>query len=644
MSMHGCHTLLGRAVAVGGSLALLAGGLVLGPGSGGALAAPASPIASWGVNSQGELGIGSTTASVAAVSVLTSGALAGRTVVQVAAGVEHACAVASDGALACWGDNSSGQVGNGGGADVLAPVLVNGGSLAGKSVIQVSAGLSHTCALTSDGVLSCWGRDTEGQLGNGVAAGTAVPGAVFTGGVLAGKALTQVSVGGRGTCAVASGAAYCWGDNTKGQVGDGTTLSRDVPVAVYTGLPPLTGFLNGRTVTQVSVGGQYACARTADGGLGCWGMNTNRQLGVASASFCGLDSCALVPQAVAGGAIPGSGVLAGQTVAQVSAGWWWTCALTGAGAGVCWGDNTVGGVGDGTTTNRPTPVFVSTPPGNALAGKALTQISTGVRAVCARASDGTLACWGLDNVGQLGVPAPSTCFGVPCSTVPVSLTGVPGSGVISGGFAQQVSVGGSFGLALVVSTPGAPTAVGATGGDAVATVTWTKPASDGGAAITSYSVERSIDGGATWAAAAGSPVAAPATSLAVPGLVNGVPVTFRVAAANAVGTGPFSSPSVPVVPNATVTAPGPVTLLMAISPKRGKVLVSWSPPVAGSTPTAYQYRLRKSKRGWSAYRTVTGTTVLIKRLTRGARYTIGVRALNSAGVGPVSTRTVRVRR
>lgn len=644
MSTHVGNSIPRRAVARISALALLAAGIALGFTPAPAVAAPGAPIASWGDNGQGQLGVGSTTSSTPAVSVLTTGALAGKTIVQVAAGVEHACAVTSDGALACWGDNTEGQIGNGGGADVLAPLLINGGSLAGKSVTQVSAGLRHTCALTSDGAVSCWGRDAEGQLGNGAAVATTVPGAVFAGGVLAGKTVTQVSAGGRHTCAVAAGGAYCWGENARGQVGDTTTLNRDVPVGVYTGAPPFVGFLSGKTVTQISAGGYATCARTSDGGLGCWGMNQNGQLGVASVGTCGGDACSLVPLAVVGGPLPGSGVLAGQTIAQVSLGYWWTCAITSAGAGTCWGDNTAGGIGDGTMINRPLPVFVATPPGGALAGKTLTQISTGVRSVCARASDGTLACWGHNNLGQLGVPASEVCFGQSCSTVPLSLTGVPGSGVVAGSHALQVSVGGGFAMAIVVSTPGAPTAVTATVGDGTATVTWTPPTSDGGAAITAYSVERSTDGGATWAAAAGSPVAAPATTLALSGLTNGVPITFRVAAANAAGIGSFSAPSVPVVPVVTITKPGPVTGLTAASPRRSRVVLTWAPPIAGSPVTGYQYRWRKSGRGWSAWRSTTGTTATIKALSRGARYTFRVRALNTAGASAASSVTLRVRR
>src|ERR1035438_7848891 len=153
----------------------------------------------------------------------------------ITAGSFHSCAIES-GKAYCWGDNGSGQLGNGSTVGSSVPVAVDtSGVLAGQALTQITAGDASTCALDAAGAAYCWGNNGSGQLGDGgTVSNSSVPVAVDTSGVLAGKTLTQITADGYHTCVLdAVGAAYCWGDNGTGQLGDGgTAFDSSVPVAV----------------------------------------------------------------------------------------------------------------------------------------------------------------------------------------------------------------------------------------------------------------------------------------------------------------------------------------------------------------------------------------------------------------------------
>ncbi len=181
------------------------------------------------------------------VAVNTSGVLAGKTLTQLAAGNAHVCAIDSTGTAYCWGSNGNGQLGINSTTKSLVPVAVStSGVLSGVSIMQITAGYGHTCAAGSSGAAYCWGANGNGQLGNSITTQSLVPVAVSTSGVLSGVSLTQVSAdqGGQYTCALAStGAAYCWGAASYGQLGNGgANSSPGVPVAVTT-----SGVLSGVT-------------------------------------------------------------------------------------------------------------------------------------------------------------------------------------------------------------------------------------------------------------------------------------------------------------------------------------------------------------------------------------------------------------
>ncbi|WP_425577168.1 RCC1 domain-containing protein [Nesterenkonia rhizosphaerae] len=334
----------------------------------------------WGYGYFGALGNGSTTDQTVPVPVDTHGPLAGRTVTSIAAGGRHTCALA-DGQVYCWGDGIRGQLGDGSRTNQTVPVAVDfSGALAGKTVTSIAAGGSHTCAI-ADGQAYCWGSGTNGQLGDGSGTNQTAPVAVDASGALAGKTVTSIAGGGTYTCALADGQPYCWGYGTAGQLGNGSTMSQRVPVAVDT-----SGVLAGKTVTSVSAGSSHACA-VAGGQAYCWGFGGRGRLGNGDTR----DSTVPV-------AVDTSGVLANKTVASVSAGGHHTCAVAG-GQAYCWGQGDAGRLGNGGTGNSTVPVAVDT--SGVLAGKTVTSVSAVFEHTCGVA-EGQAYCWGAGGSGKLG--------------------------------------------------------------------------------------------------------------------------------------------------------------------------------------------------------------------------------------------------
>jgi alpha-tubulin suppressor-like RCC1 family protein len=268
----------------------------------------------WGRNAEGELGNNSTASSSVPVAVTTSGVLAGTVLSQISAGSSSACALSSTGAASCWGGNGSGQLGNSSTASSSVPVAVStSGVLAGKTLTQVSVGTSFACALDYTGTAYCWGHNGEGELGINTTADSHVPAAVSTSGVLSGKIVTQVSAGGTATCALdTGGAAYCWGDNADGDLGNNSTAESNVPVTVST-----SGVLSGKTLIQATAGITFACALDTGGAAYCWGDNSSGQLGNGSTSSSGVP-VPVTAQAILPGAPTGVTAKPGNTTATIS--------------------------------------------------------------------------------------------------------------------------------------------------------------------------------------------------------------------------------------------------------------------------------------------------------------------------------------
>lgn len=270
----------------------------------------------WGQNGSGELGDGSTEPRPEPAPVTDGLGLA-----QVAAGGSHSCGVRSAGQAFCWGDNFAGQLGDGTDEPTrTTPVAVTGDLL--FSSISAGSG-SETCAISTDGEAYCWGTLP------GTTYRTSTPVAVQ-----GESSFSLISVGDRSVCGLSvEGLAYCWGANGAGQLGDGSKETSGSPVAV-------SGDLE---FTDLDVGARHACGVAADEEVYCWGDNSEGQLGVAEE---GGSSTTPIPVA---GDVRFSAVAAGDGH---------TCALDTGGAAYCWGRNSDGQLGDGSTEPRlePTPV------------------------------------------------------------------------------------------------------------------------------------------------------------------------------------------------------------------------------------------------------------------------------------------------
>jgi alpha-tubulin suppressor-like RCC1 family protein len=215
----------------------------------------------WGYNGYGQLGDGTSTDRGEATDVvgLSSGAVA------IDAGLYHTCAVLTTGAAKCWGSNDQQQLGDGATGRKNVPTQVTGLT---SGVTSISSGLYHTCAVLTTGAAKCWGANDYGQLGDASNSYRSVPTDVST----LSANVASISAGWEHTCAhLTTGAAKCWGRNNEGELGDGTNTSRNVPVNVV-------GLSSG--VTSIETGQSlFTCATVAGNNVKCWGYNEWGQLG-----------------------------------------------------------------------------------------------------------------------------------------------------------------------------------------------------------------------------------------------------------------------------------------------------------------------------------------------------------------------------
>lgn len=292
----------------------------------------------------------------------------GSGVLAVSAGDLHTCAVLEGGTVRCWGDNSRGQLGTGDTQPALEPVEVPG---LGDNVVTVATGQAHTCALHAGGQVTCWGANDRLQLGGGSV--TQSLRAVLVEGLPAN--LTALTAGATHTCAsTAAGEAWCWGSNTSGELGDGLSgVDRSSGPVRVEGLPG--------PARALASGGGHTCARIGDGDVACWGSNATGALGDDTA----LDSVR-----------PVRPVRLPPAIRQVRAGWAFTCAVGPEGDVRCWGQNQGGQLGDGTRLHRAAPVRVT-----GLEGEA-EDVAAGMTSACAALRDGRVRCWGGNAQGQLG--------------------------------------------------------------------------------------------------------------------------------------------------------------------------------------------------------------------------------------------------
>lgn len=279
----------------------------------------------WGLNFAGAVGDGSFTTRPAPA--LVAGGLTFR---EVHAGWNHSCGVTMEGTGYCWGRNNLGQIGDGTTVNRNVPTLISGGHV--FTTIAVSLLNDFTCGIDQVGKGWCWGANGSGALGDGTTGPSEHKFQPVA--VLGGHVFRAISTGHSFSCAIdTAGAAWCWGLNVSGSLGDGTQAQRLAPVPVQ----------GGHAFVTVSSGQSHSCALTATGQAWCWGGGSGGRLGHDSIA----DS--FTPVAVAGG----------HTFVSISVGTGQTCGVTGSGAGYCWGHGSNGKLGNGSNDDRWVPHPVS---------------------------------------------------------------------------------------------------------------------------------------------------------------------------------------------------------------------------------------------------------------------------------------------
>lgn len=328
-----------------------------------------------GGNDSGSLGDGTTTERDAPVQTLLP---RGVTLTQESGGDAHTLGLTADGRVLAWGRNANGQLGDGTVVQRATPAYVR--LPKGVTITQVAAGYDHSLALTSDGRVLAWGLNVNGQLGDGTVEQRTMPDFVH---LPKGVKVTHVAGGTFHSLALTSdGRVLAWGDNVFGELGDGTTGNHGTPAFVQ--LP------KGVTATTVEAGrDSQSFAVTSNGRLLAWGHNDIGQLGDGTRAHRTTPVWAGLP--------------ADETVKQVAAGYDHTLALTPDGRILVWGANTSGQLGPGPADIQRVPIENSLP-----TGVTITQVAVGSAHSLALTSDGRVLAWGANVRGQIGDGAVSS--------------------------------------------------------------------------------------------------------------------------------------------------------------------------------------------------------------------------------------------
>jgi len=296
----------------------------------------------------------------------------------IALGWNHTCSITNNKSLKCWGGNGNGQLGDGTIMSRDTPKTINLGY--NVSPKKISTGAYHSCVITKDTrLLKCWGNNSNGQLGDNTTIDRLKPKTINLGNNVYGPVYaTQVALGWFHTCVITSNRLLkCWGRNDYGQLGDGTSDDRYIPTTINLGYDVYP--------KQISSDGYHTCVITSNDLLKCWGDNSNGQLGDNTINTIN----SYTPKTINLGwrVIP----------TQLSLGGYHTCVITSGDSLKCWGNNVYGQLGDGTKSNRNTPKTV-----NLGWWVAPTHLSLGGYHTCVITSDDSLKCWGSNEYGQLG--------------------------------------------------------------------------------------------------------------------------------------------------------------------------------------------------------------------------------------------------
>lgn len=366
----------------------------------------------WGGNASGKVGDG--TSNSWQLPHAVSRALR---VVQISMGGGNTCALSGDGKVYCWGANFMGTLGLGStvgpeqcdfaGPCSRTPIAVSGDRSFSAIYVNRHAGFyQFVCGIASSGATYCWGSNVSGSLGIGTTTGpetcnefnTPLPCSTVPLEVAGGQRFTSLALGDIHACGLtAAGEAYCWGDNSSGELGDGTETDRSTPVAVTGGL----------RFVSLSAGSRHTCGLTSDGTAYCWGFSGGGALGLGA--FTGPDfcqnpdpfgrpfPCSTAPERVTGGL----------TFATIATGGDHTCAVTPEGVAYCWGFNAWGQLGNASTISSAAPVAVT-------GGLTFANLSGGLQHTCGVTTTAIAYCWGSNSNYALGTDdLPLPVLGVP---------------------------------------------------------------------------------------------------------------------------------------------------------------------------------------------------------------------------------------
>ncbi len=358
-----------------------------------------------GLNDHGQLGVSANAGTDTPLSAPQEVQLGGA-VADVAIGLDHMCAVLTDGAVKCVGNNTSGQLGS----------TVNNGVMSVNNSPQtvpltgpagaIIAGQFFTCALLRDGAVQCWGTNQYGQLGVAYHSGTIDPTPSPQTLSLTGPATLIAGGKFQHSCAVIQGGSVqCWGSNFYGNLASAINAGTS-----FNPLLPVGGGVGGVT-TGAAAGNSHTCVTKQDGAVECFGNNYRGQLGGSTNLNTGNANSA-----------PSAATL-GAAATQVAAGQGSTCALLSGGSVSCFGDNEYGQLGNstdvGASVAHPVPTAVT-----GLAGPVL-KIAAGYNHACAIIQSGPVQCWGMNGTGQLGQDPSTLVFSSPTTVAGLSLFDAP---------------------------------------------------------------------------------------------------------------------------------------------------------------------------------------------------------------------------
>lgn len=367
----------------------------------------------WGSNSFGQLGYGDTTTRNApAAQPINLGT--GRRAKSIATGGSHVCVILDDDSVKCWGSNNFGQLGYSDTTTRNAPDANPIDLGVGRTAKHIVAGATFTCAFLDDGTVKCWGNNDKTQAEYSVhktrmlsaSSGAAIAQIRCTGTCMSayeqsrcGTCQTacqstqacavgrctlkpqQMAAGGSFICALFADGARCWGENKGGQHGVGDTTQRTAPQVAAINLG------GGRTAKFIATGTEHTCAILDNDSVKCWGLNGSGQLGYGDTMSRSSPLTNSSPINLG----------AGRTAKSVVAGAYHTCALLDDNTVKCWGNNFLGALGVGGSTNRTAPEAT---PLNL--GRSAKSIAAGYGHTCAILDDGSVKCWGYNDAGQLG--------------------------------------------------------------------------------------------------------------------------------------------------------------------------------------------------------------------------------------------------